>query len=383
MTVPGHTSTGSKRPEALFGVGASRTLRMVRASGCRVWDEMGREYLDSIMALGAVGLGYGHAKVVDAVERAARDGIVGPLPPVLEGEVAARLTAILPGTEAVRFLKTGAEAVAAAVRIARVVTGRDGVVTCGYHGWLDWCQTGIGVPGAVSALRVEVPFNHEPALVDAVAAARPAAIVIEPVVEEAPDPAWLRAARQAATRHGAVLVFDEVKTVLRIARGGAAERYGVVPDLTVVGKALGNGLPIAAVCGRRDIMEAATRSWISSTLATECVSLAAARAVLGAYEQQPVIDHLGRVGRALWDGLVRLADKYPALVTGVRGIPEMCFLTWRDDGVSGAVARQAAAHGILFKRSPYNFVSLAHTDEIVHDVLQRLEAALVAAAGIC
>src|SRR5437867_1321540 len=132
---------------------------MVRASGCRVWDADGREYVDYVMALGAVALGYGHPAVNRAAEEAIAAGVVGPLPPVLEEELAEALCHRIPWIERVRFLKTGAEAVAAAVRLARVVTGRERVLGCGYHGWLDWCQGAEGVPAATRALYAELQFN--------------------------------------------------------------------------------------------------------------------------------------------------------------------------------------------------------------------------------
>src|SRR2546427_5836037 len=133
---------------------------MTRAAGYRVWDEDGREYVDFVMALGAVALGYGHADVNRAAEAAIAAGVVGPLPPVAEEELAEALGEKIPWLERVRFLKTGAEAVAAAVRLARVATGRDEVLGCGYHGWLDWCQGATeGVPAAVRNLFAELPFN--------------------------------------------------------------------------------------------------------------------------------------------------------------------------------------------------------------------------------
>ncbi len=375
--IPGFTSTQSKRPAALFGDVPGAPARMLRSEGCRVWDEQGREYLDTIMALGAVGLGYGHPAVVAAVEKAARDGIVGPLPPVLEEEVAERLAAIIPGAEATRFLKTGAEATAAAVRLARTYTGREAVITCGYHGWLDWCQEAEGVPKADVGLRRQIPFNDIAGLEASLAGGPPpAAIVIEPVIEALPTAPWLSALQKAAKVAGAVLVFDEIKTAFRVEIGGIAERFGVTPDLTVLGKALGNGLPIAAVCGRKDLMEAAGRTWISSTLATEYVSLAAARAVIETYTTEPVVDRITESGDALIAGLERLVRLYPRVATGVRGIPEMCYVTWRDEAVSSAVALTASQRGLLFKRTAYNFMSLAHTEETVNEILVRLESAL-------
>ncbi|HUC40202.1 MAG TPA: aminotransferase class III-fold pyridoxal phosphate-dependent enzyme, partial [Gemmatimonadales bacterium] len=275
--VPGFTSTGSKRPDALFGTPA----RMTRASGCRVWDEDGREYVDFVMALGAVALGYGHPAVNRAAEAAIAAGVVGPLPPVAEEELAEALGQRIPWLERVRFLKTGAEAVAAAVRLARVATGRDEVLGCGYHGWLDWCQGATeGVPPAVRGLFAELPFDDVAAGRELIRARAPrlAAVVIEPVVVTEPSREWLQMLRAETQRAGAILIFDEIKTAFRLAIGGAAERYGVRPDLAVVGKALANGFPLAAVGGRADLMAGATRTWISSTLATEGVALAAARA---------------------------------------------------------------------------------------------------------
>ncbi|MBI4419703.1 MAG: aminotransferase class III-fold pyridoxal phosphate-dependent enzyme [Gemmatimonadetes bacterium] len=357
---------------------------MTRADGCRIWDQAGREYLDTVMALGAVALGYAHPAVVRAVEEAARRGVVGSLPPVLEEEVAARLADLLPGAEATRFFKTGAEAVAAAVRIARVHTGRDHVITCGYHGWLDWCQSGAGVPEPIEELRREIRFNDVAALERAVRELWPiAAIVVEPVVDAAPQPDWLDALRKAADTASAVLVFDEIKTAFRLAVGGAAQRFGVTPDLMVTGKALGNGLPIAAVSGPRPLMEAASRTWISSTLATEYVSLAAARAVLETMTSQNVTGHLAAVGSRFFSGLERLAAQYPKIVAGVRGVPEMCYLAFPDEGASATAALLAAERGLLFKRTAYNFVSLAHTESVIDEILVRLEAALEEAERRC
>src|SRR5712664_3108736 len=187
--VPGFTSTASKRPEALFGAGAEGAAglpsRAARAAGCRVWDAAGREYVDYIMGLGAVALGYAHPEVNRAAGAAIAAGVAGPLPPVLEEELAEALAIRIPWLERVRFFKTGAEAVAAAVRLARVATGRERVLGCGYHGWLDWCQGGTeGVPADVRALYAELPFNDASAARELIRAAgdRLAAVVIEPLV---------------------------------------------------------------------------------------------------------------------------------------------------------------------------------------------------------
>lgn len=377
--VAGFTSTGSKRPEALFGA-ADPALRMVRSEGCRVWDAGGREYLDLVMALGAVALGYGHPDVSRAAVAAIEAGGVGSLAPVAEEELAAELCRRMPWVEAVRFLKTGAEAVAAAVRLARAATGREQVLGCGYHGWHDWCQTGeaVGVPGSTRALYGEVPFNdvERSRLLIRRAGDRLAAVVFEPVILAPPDPAWLTMLRQETERAGALLVVDEIKTICRLAVGGGCERYGIRPDLVVLGKAMANGFPLAAVGGRAAVMEQVRRTWISSTLATEWVSLTAALATLQLMDRDRVPEHLTRVGRRLLAGLEELAGRHERLVAGVAGIPEMCHLAFREEPVSGAVARACAAGGLLFKRGAYNFVSLAHGEAEVDRALVVLDEAL-------
>jgi len=343
-----------------------------------VWDAEGREYVDYVMALGAVALGYGHAEVNRAAERAIAAGVAGPLPPVLEEELAGALARRLPWLERVRFLKTGAEAVAAAVRLARVATGRDRVLGCGYHGWLDWCQGGEGVPTATRALYGEIPFNDVDGtrrLIREVSD-RLAVVVIEPVVVVEPTREWLETVRAETTRVGAVLVFDEIKTAFRIALGGAAERYGIRPDLAAIGKALANGFPLAAVGGRADLMAGAARTWISSTLATEAVALAAAQATLDVFVRDDVCGHLHRVGTRLLHGLHRLHQEHRAHLTGVGGIAEMCFLHFASDHASASVARGCAARGLLFKRTAYNFVSLAHDEATVDHTLAVLKEVL-------
>jgi len=382
--VAGFTSTGSKRPEALFGGPAAGVPRaMVRSSGCRVWDADGREYVDLIMALGAVALGYAHPVVSEAAVRAVHDGVVGPLPPVLEAEVAAELRRLIPWVEQTRFLKTGAEAMAAAVRLARTATGREAVLGCGYHGWLDWCQAADarGVPAGTRALYAELPFNDAEGARERIRRAGDtlAAVVFEPVVLAPPDPQWLGVLREETARVGAVLIADEIKTIGRLAVGGGCERFGLEPDLVVMGKAIANGFPLAAVGGRADIMAAVARTWISSTLATEWVALAAARATLGVITARQVPAHLARVGARLMAGLGELARRHPRLVRGVAGLPEMCCLQFHDEAAGAALAVEAARRGLLFKRSAYNFVSLAHDDVVVDHALAVLEEALGAA----
>ncbi len=384
MHIAGFTSTGSKRPEALYGPDATGVpLRMIRSAGCTVRASDGRDYLDCIMALGAVALGYGHPAVTDAVIGAARQGGIGPLAPEAEPLLAADIVAAIPWVEQVRFLKTGAEAVAAAVRLARVATGREHVLSCGYHGWLDWCSDSPGVPDAVRALHGTVPFNDVDRTIAAIrgTADRLAAVVIEPVVDALPTREWLEAVREATERVGALLVCDEIKTAFRLAPGAAIDRWNIRPDLIVLGKALANGYPLAAVAGAEPVMRRVADTWISSTMATEWVSMAAARATLAVMRDDRVASQLARQGERFLDGLAAIAGRHPGVVAGVAGVPQMCYLRWRSDALGSRVTVAAARNGLLFKRNAYNFVSLAHDDVILERVLQTLEEAVAEVAA--
>jgi glutamate-1-semialdehyde aminotransferase len=356
----------------MFG-GESGLGPMVRSEGCRAWTANGRELIDWTMALGAVSLGYAHPHVTEAAVRAAFDGTVGPLPPALESRVAERLVAAYPGAERARFFKTGAEAVQAAVRLARVATGRESVLHVGYHGWLDGPTSGAGVPRAISDLWIPVAYDSVEALAAAAREKKPAAIMLEPFIERLPGASWLAEARRIADECGAVLIFDEIKTGFRLARGGAAEAWKVAPDLGVLGKALANGYPLAAVAGRAALMDRVRDTWISSTLATEFVSLAAADAVLDVWEKTDVAGHIQRVGDLAMAGVGGLAG------WKVQGIAPMWFVPFHDPALERRVLLGCVERGVLIKRGAYNFPSLAHTEG---DVARLVEVMREVVAGL-
>lgn len=381
--IPSGASTGSKRPAALLGAPDEDGPTHFRtARGCRVITAGGAELVDLTMALGAVAFGYADPDVARAVAAAVQGGNVSGLSSMLEVEVAESLCDMIPCAERVRFLKSGAEGVAAAVRIARTLTGRTTVVGSGYFGWLDWCSDAAGVPRNVREHFVSVPFDDVAALDAAVAAAGDdlAAIVLEPVVEREPSAEWLRAARAHCDRAGAVLIFDEIKVGFRIAPGGWQAIGGVVPDLAVFAKALANGLPLAAVVGRQGVMEAAERTWISSTLAAETTALAAARAVLHRHRRMDVCAALRETGARLREAVERaLAD---AGVGGIRveGLDPMWFLRFDEPQHERRFLRAAREAGVLFKRGAYNFAALAHDDGAVAAVARAARAGAAALA---
>jgi glutamate-1-semialdehyde 2,1-aminomutase len=380
-SLPTGASTGSKRPEALYGhAEADGPTHFVRAVGCRVIDAAGTTYVDCTMALGAVALGYAEPRVTQAVVEAATAGNVAGLSNVREVELAERLCSLLPCAEQVQFLKTGAEAVAAAVRLARTYTGRDLIIASGYFGWLDWASDARGVPSGARADVRRVPFDDVDALERAVAdaSAHLAAVVLEPVVERLPSPEWISRARALCDAAGAALVFDEIKTGFRLRLGGYQELAGVTPDLATFGKAIANGYPLAVVGGRRDIMQAARDTWISSTLASESTALAAAWAVLDWHEQADVCDALASTGRELREGVIAAIAASGIEGVTVDGIDPMWLLRFEDPARETRFLELAAREGVLFKRGAYNYASIAHDDETIREVEAASSAALVA-----
>lgn len=378
--IPGGASTGSKRPEALFGdrVGELPT-HFVRANGCRVHTPDGRELIDCTMALGAVALGYADDVVTQSVIEAASLGNVCGLSPALEIDVAEKLTELIPCAEQVRFLKTGAEGVAAAVRIARAHTGRSVVVACGYFGWLDWSSDASGVPESVRRDIVRVPFDDVDALETAAKGVgeRLAAIVLEPVIERLPSPEWIAMARQACDESGAVLIFDEIKTGFRIKTGGYQELAQVTPDIAVFGKALANGYPLSAVVGRESVMRSAGDTWISSTLASETMGLAAARSVIEWHARAEVCESLGEIGAEMRAAVDRAISA--SRVEGVRtdGLDQMWLIRFDSPERENRFLELAVEAGVLFKRGAYDFPSLAHDEEAIAAIESAASTALV------
>lgn len=374
------SSTGSKRPAALYGTEApAGPTHFVQAHGCHVVAADGNEYLDCTMALGAVTLGYAEPRVARAAAEAALHGNVAGLAPVREVELAERLSTIIPCAEQVQFLKSGAEAVSAAVRIARAATGRDLVVCSGYFGWHDWANEGKGIPASARADVRRVPFDDVAALERATAEGnRLAAIVIEPVIERLPSEAWIAKARAICDATGAALVFDECKTGFRLRTAGYQELSGVTPDLAVFGKGLANGFPLSVVCGTRAVMEAAGDAWISSTLASENVALSAAGAVLDWYEEADIPEALARIGGEL-RGAVDAAIQASGL-QGIEtvGIDPMWLIRFDDPARETRFLELAAQEGVLFKRGAYNYASVAHDEDAVAEVERAASAALVA-----
>jgi glutamate-1-semialdehyde 2,1-aminomutase/spore coat polysaccharide biosynthesis protein SpsF len=377
-TIPAGTQTLSKGPTQFVRGFAPKYI--ARGKGSHVWDVDGNEYIDYPMGLGPVSLGHGHPEVVDAVAKQLTEGTAFSMMHPLEVTLAERLVKIIPCAERVRFGKNGSDATTACIRAARAKTGRTHVARCGYHGWQDWSidQTyGIrarGVPEEVMKLTHPFAYNDLPALEQVLQQHSCAAIILEPVGITPPAPGYLEGVREIATRYGAVLVFDEVITGFRYARGGAQEHFGVTPDLASMGKGVANGLPLSLVVGKREFMEPFEEIFFSFTFGGEVASLAAAMATLDVMEREDYWAHVWRQGKKLQDGFRALARDYSLEKTADCGgmPPHTVTLFTETSGFSSLQLKtlfqqEMIRWGILFLGS--QFISLSHSDADIEQTL--------------
>jgi glutamate-1-semialdehyde aminotransferase len=382
--IPGASQTLSKGSD-MFVEGAY-PLFLERGRGCRVWDVDGNEYVDYILGLASITLGYGYPAVSEAVARQLERGSIFSLPHPLEAEVAERLTEIIPCAEMARFFKTGSEADAAAVRVARAATGREVILYCGYLGWHEWhavtTPRSKGIPKDLDHLVVPFAYNDLGSLEAALEEHRGqvAAVMMEPVLLDAPAHGFLAAVKAAAHRQGALLIFDEIVTGFRWAIGGAQEHFGVVPDLATFGKGMANGFPLAAVVGRRELMREFEDVFVSSTFGGDTLALAAASATIAEYRRRPVIQHLWRAGRRFQDGFRAAAARtgVPVECVGYPVHPKIVVPHEREQTRRLLVSlflQETARRGVIFHFAGFN-VSFSHSDAEVDASLEACEQAL-------
>ena len=384
--IPMGTQTLSKSPTQ-FVQGVS-PIYLERGKGAHVWDVDGNEYVDYPMALGPVLLGYAEPAVDDAVRRQLDDGITFTLMHPLEVEVAERIVAMCPGVEAVRFGKSGSDAMSAAVRAARATTGRSHLLVAGYHGWHDWyigtTTRSMGVPDEVRALTSTFAFNDLTDLERALGehAGKVAAVICEPSGLDVPAPGFLQGAVDLAKQHGAVSIFDEIITGFRLAPGGARQRYGVTPDVSCYGKALGNGMPISAVAGTWDVMRAFEDVFFSGTHGGEALSLAAARVVLDTVADGAVLAGIEKRGQRMLDGITSLIERHGVGDrVKVGGEPQRAVVAFAGDDhlvVKSWVQQTLVELGVLFNGSM--FICARHTDDDIDRALGGFDTAFAALA---
>src|SRR3989338_9133223 len=280
-------------------------LFIVRGKGSKVWDVDGNQYLDFVNALLPVVLGYQYPAVDRAIVRQLKKGISFSLPSPLEYELAKLLIKHIPCAEMVRFGKNGSDVTTGAVRLARPVTGREHVAVCGYHGWQDWyigsTTRKLGVPRSTQSLTHKFEYNNIKSLEQIFRRHKNqvAAVIMEPMSYDEPKNNGLRKVKARAHKHGTLLVFDEVITGFRFDLGGAQKLFGVTPDLAAFGKSMANGMPIAALVGKRRYMEKVKDIFYSFTQGGELLSIAAAIATIKEIERRKVIPYLWKLGGIL------------------------------------------------------------------------------------
>ena len=363
-------------------------IYMERARGSHVWDVDGNEYVDWMSGYGCILLGHRCEEVDQAAVRQMEKGFTSFLSNPLQNELAQRLIDMFPCAETVRFFKTGTDATTAAVRIARIHTGRDRVIRWGFHGWADWSVANfygfdVGVPQVVRDLTLAMEYNNLDSL-RGLFADNPgeiACVIMMPFEIDPPEKGFLEGVKQLCHENGAVLIFDEIRSGFRMAPGGAQEYFGVTPDLTSLSKAMGNGYPIAAVVGSREVMQAVEQGLFSATFFVSSLEMAACMATLDIIERDGVIERIWQTGRSFQDGLRQVfADS--ALKVDVVGYPPFPFLQFglADDKLNEQVKStfyaEVAARGVYFHPNHHWFVNFSHTAEDVARTLEACEAAL-------
>ncbi len=380
--IPSVTQTLAKGPGQWVKGVAPKYL--VKGKGSHVWDVDGNEYIDYMMGVGPLSLGYAYPKIDEAIKKQLEDGITFSMMHPLEVEVAEMIREIIPNAEAVRYSKTGADATSAAVRLARAYTGKNKVLCCGYHGWHDWyiavTARNQGIPEAVQANSYTFSYNDIKSVKDSIDG-DVAAIILEPVVFQEPKDNFLNQLSDLCSEKGIVLIFDEMWTGFRMALGGAQEFFGITPDLATYSKAVANGMPISILTGKRKIMDLAEDDiFFYTTFGGEALSLAAVKATIEELRDKNVPAFLDKQGKKLKDGYNAITRKLDIDFTRMIGY------NWRsmavfDEYAGNPLVQKSLMQQEMIKRGVlwqgFFNMSFSHSDTDVEYTLQALEESLL------
>ena len=408
---------GVNSPVRAFRAVGGRPFFVARAEGARIWDVDGRSYLDFLGSWGPLILGHAPAAVVEAISEAARRGTSYGAPTAWEVEIAEVISRAIPSIEMLRLVSSGTEAAMSAIRLARGATGRDAIVKfegC-YHGHADSLLVkagsggatfslpdSAGVPPSLAALTITLPFNDLAAVRQTFASrgSEIAAVIVEPVAGNMgvvpPVPGFLGGLREVTTRHGALLIFDEVITGFRVAYGGAQTLYGVTPDLTCLGKIIGGGLPVGAYGGRRDLMAHVAPLggvYQAGTLSGNPLAVAAGLATLRALQDPSAYRRLEALGARLQAGLEAAAreagvpltvNRIGSMLTGffTEGpVTDFASAKRSDTARYAKFFHAMLARGVFLAASQFEaaFVSLAHSEADIETAAAAAREALSAA----
>ncbi|MBE3120101.1 MAG: aminotransferase class III-fold pyridoxal phosphate-dependent enzyme [Candidatus Atribacteria bacterium] len=390
--IPGGTQLLSKRPEMFLP--DQWPSYYSRARGVEVWDLDGNKFIDmSYNGIGACILGAADPDVDSAVKAAIEAGSMSTLNCPEEVELAELLCELHPWAEMVRYARSGGEAMAITVRIARAHTHRDRIAFCGYHGWHDWYLAAnlaeeraldghllpglnpAGVPRGLLGTALPFRYNHIEELKEIVSKYRGelAAIAMEPIRDHDPEPGFLDQVREIATQIGAVVIIDEVSAGFRLNTGGAHLVLGIQPDIAVFAKAMSNGYPMAAVIGKGEVMQAAQSTFISSTYWTERIGPAAALATILKHRRCDVSKQLIRMGTLVQEGW-RTAAKRADLPIEVGGIAPLGHFTFECEQKQAArtlFTQLMLERGFLATNAFY--ATYAHEDQHIESYLESTE----------
>ncbi|MCX8058958.1 MAG: aminotransferase class III-fold pyridoxal phosphate-dependent enzyme [Spirochaetes bacterium] len=310
--------------------------------GGRVYDIDGNEYIDYLAAYGPIIIGYREEEIDEAVIKQIRDkGFCFSLTQKVQNDLAEKLISLIPSAQKCIFVKTGSDATTLAIRLARAYTGKIKIARCGYHGWHDWCvEVKGGIPQKLYEDVLEFEYNDFNMVEKIVNENKNdlAAIIITPVghplakpVEE-PKDNFLQKLRKITEENGIVLIFDEIRSGFRVSIGGAQQYYGVIPDLSVFGKAMANGYAISVTCGKKEIMDKAEKEvFVSSTFFPNSLSYIAALKTIEIIQRDKIIETVWEKGKKLLDGLKKVIDSIPETQAHLSGIPPMPYITFNKD----------------------------------------------------
>ena len=373
--IPATTQTLAKGPQQ--NVKGIAPKYLVKGKGSHVWDVDGNEYLDFNMGIGPLSLGYAYDKVDEAIKKQLEDGITFSLMHPLEVEVAELLNKIIPNAESIRYSKVGADVTTAAIRVARAYTKRQKILCCGYHGWHDWyisvTDRNAGIPQAVQDLTFTFNYNDIQSIMDSIDEDT-AAVILEPFVFEAPKDNFLQKLRDICTKNGTLLIFDEMWTGFRIALGGAQEFFNVKADLATFSKAVANGMPIAILAGRKDVMKVLEKDvFFFTTFGGEALSLAAVIATVNEIKEKNVPAYLAKQGKKLKDGYNQIAKELEMPYTKCIGYECRSLMTFDASAgnpleMKSLVQQEMIKRGILW--GGFHNMSFSHSDKDVEYTLK-------------
>ena len=299
----------------LFGQGIT-PFALTHGKGSVVYDVDNNAYTDYILGLGCINLGYSFKPVDDAIKKQLDSGISFSLAHPLELTVAEKIIEMIPSAEMVRFGKNGSDVLSAAVKLARYITKKDHIISCGYHGWHDWVIANTskpgGIPKNIARLSHKFEFNNINSLqkIINILDGDVSCVVMDLVSRYYPKPGFLEEVREITEKNNIVLIFDEIVTGFRMHNGGAQAYFNVIPDLSCFGKAIANGMPISALVGKKKYMGKLDEIFFTLTFAGETLSLAAANATLDFYLKNDVSKNIFKKGKILKDGMEKIIFEY-------------------------------------------------------------------------